>query len=263
MHGQRHSVCGVVRHFEKRIAGTVNSSIVARDKQMTFRVVPAAAAYRVHKRLIYLVGKLIGLLFLFRRTAPRIPNAVPAKLLVLTLKHQLVAVILKGCGDLRPHCLVTLHAFLFVFGKIIEPTVVPVDIDDRIHTCVKSPVNDFLYVVYIFGSYGISPVVGYHIRPRHGNTQYAEAAVGIGLNDFLSNYWTPPCSFKIARSFAAYPVAAGFKGVSEIYSVAHFLYKLGSGNAARFLILFRTVQFVGYFTYHFSVGIGCYPVQRP
>ena len=221
MHRNRHSIRGIIRHFKKIIAGAVYSGVVTGDQQMTLGIVAAWASYSIDKRLINLIAKFIRFCF-SRAVAPRIPDAFPTKFFILWFKYQIIVIILKAVCYLLPHMSEAFHTFLFIVRKFVDPTAVPMNIDNCIHTAFKRPVDHLMNTRVIFGIDCVCTVMFHHIRPCHRNAKNTETFLCNSLDHFLCNNRTSPSGFIILRfSFAPFsdpvlfiPIRTGFKCVA-------------------------------------------------
>ena len=133
----------IIRHFKKWIAGSFNRRIIAGNKKMTFAVVSSGTSYNVNKLLIYLVNESVRFCLAIC-AAPRIPKTFPTKFFILRFKNKAVAVIFKAIANLFPHSCITLHRFVFIIGKSIDPAIIVVNIDNCVHIGIKSPIDKFL-----------------------------------------------------------------------------------------------------------------------
>ncbi len=206
---------------------------------MTERVVRAGSSYSVDELLVHGVHQRIRL-FLVADVAPLVPYIVPAELLILSLEHEVIAVVLEVVAYLLPHSSEAVDAGVLVVGKVVHPAVIPVDIDDSVHTGVESPVNylgNSLHVVLVDS---VSAVILHAVGPRNRNSQNAEAFIGVALYHRLSDLRTSPCgliSLDRAVSACSDPVAGGFKGVSEVDAYAHILYQLDRRDIPHFSVI--------------------------
>ena len=107
------AVCGISRHFEQGITGEVDGGIVARNEQVTLGVIAARIPHDIHKALVHLIDIAEAFSLAVGTAAPLVPDVVPAQLLVLGLKNELVAVALEAmpsnfdlsAADIRPSTL--------------------------------------------------------------------------------------------------------------------------------------------------------------
>lgn len=83
MDGQSASACGVRGHSEHLIAGQGDVGVIAGNEQVALIVIAAGASDGVHELLVDLVYEAVGLSLSGGASAPLVPQAVPAQLLVL------------------------------------------------------------------------------------------------------------------------------------------------------------------------------------
>ena len=121
---------------------------------MSLRIVAAGGTDDVHKGLVDLVHQRIGFL-LACRTAPAVPQRIPAEFLILGLEDQIVPVIRKSIAELRPDALVLGHAVFLVRGEICQPSAIIVQIDNDVQVAVQRPVHDLLHCAEVGAADGV------------------------------------------------------------------------------------------------------------
>ena len=157
------AVCGISRHFEQGIAGEVDRGVISRNEQVTLCVIAARISHDIHKALVHLIDIAEALSLAVGTAAPLVPDVVPAQLLVLGLKNELVAVVLELVADLSPDGIVFFHNVVVVGRELFQPAAVPVQVHDNVEISVQRPVRDLFYSCHILVRDGIASVLGHHI----------------------------------------------------------------------------------------------------